>query len=263
MLEVNQEWIFRFPRRSEVERQLEKEIALLPELAPTLSFPIPQFVFAWDGGQAWEQPFVGYRKIPGIPLDEDLGGHGQSNVLAQQLARFLSELHSFSPNRAEALGVPSYSPAQWRDGYQEMYTRVQNQVFPLLSPSAGKDHRALWDGFLECDACLQFRPVLIHHDLGAEHILCDPEQGSISGIIDWGDAAVGDPALDFVGIDYSFGREFTASVLASYLGEVGEAFWNRVDFYVGIIPCYGVLYGLEVQDKRYVEHGLEMLERRK
>jgi hypothetical protein len=34
VLEENGRWIFRFPRRPEVEEWLAKEIALLPELAP-------------------------------------------------------------------------------------------------------------------------------------------------------------------------------------------------------------------------------------
>ncbi len=36
--------------------------------------------------------------------------------------------------------------------------------------------------------------VLIHGDLGAEHIFVDA--GRITGVIDWGDAAIGDPGLD-------------------------------------------------------------------
>ena len=38
------------------------------------------------------------------------------------------------------------------------------------------------------------RRTLIHGDLGAEHVFVDA--GRITGIIDWGDAAIGDPALD-------------------------------------------------------------------
>ena len=38
------------------------------------------------------------------------------------------------------------------------------------------------------------RRALIHGDLGAEHVFVD--DGRISGVIDWGDAAIGDPALD-------------------------------------------------------------------
>jgi len=40
---VDDEWVFRFPRRTAVEEVLELEIALLPALAPALPVDIPSF----------------------------------------------------------------------------------------------------------------------------------------------------------------------------------------------------------------------------
>jgi aminoglycoside phosphotransferase (APT) family kinase protein len=40
-------------------------------------------------------------------------------------------------------------------------------------------------------------PTLAHNDFGIEHILVDPAMRRITGIIDWGDAAIADPAYDF------------------------------------------------------------------
>ncbi len=39
---------------------------------------------------------------------------------------------------------------------------------------------------------------------------------SISGVIDFGDAQIGDPAFDFAGLYYDFGDEFTTSVYEQY-----------------------------------------------
>jgi aminoglycoside phosphotransferase (APT) family kinase protein len=38
--------------------------------------------------------------------------------------------------------------------------------------------------------------VIVHDDLGPPHILVD-ESGGLSGVIDWEDVSVGDPAGDF------------------------------------------------------------------
>jgi aminoglycoside phosphotransferase (APT) family kinase protein len=40
-------------------------------------------------------------------------------------------------------------------------------------------------------------PVFSHNDLGIEHVLIDPGTWTVTGIIDWSDAAIVDPAIDF------------------------------------------------------------------
>jgi len=49
--------------------------------------------------------------------------------------------------------------------------------------------------FAEVETIAGFEPVLTHSDLGPEHLLC--RDGRLVGVIDWGDARVGDPALDY------------------------------------------------------------------
>ena len=57
---------------------------------------------------------------------------------------------------------------------------------------------------------------LIHNDLGTEHILLDQTSGKITGIIDWGDVALGDPAFDFSGLCVFAGDDFLQQGLESY-----------------------------------------------
>ena len=40
---VDDEWVFRFPRRAGVEAALETEVELLPRLAPALPVAVPSF----------------------------------------------------------------------------------------------------------------------------------------------------------------------------------------------------------------------------
>jgi aminoglycoside phosphotransferase (APT) family kinase protein len=40
------------------------------------------------------------------------------------------------------------------------------------------------------------RPVLVHGDLHVRHLLADPVTGEPSGVIDWGDVCLADPAVD-------------------------------------------------------------------
>jgi len=86
------------------------------------------------------------------------------------------------------------------------------------------------------------RRVLAHADLGAEHILEDG--GAVTGVIDWTDAAVTDPALDFARLYRDFGPEFLGEVLAAY-GDVPDGFGERVTFFARCAALEDLAYGRE------------------
>src|SRR5439155_12298437 len=82
---VDDDWVFRFPRRAGVEEALGLEIVLLPLLAPALSVNVPSFEHI-----SRDPLFVGYRLIRGEPLvDEDADG----------VHAFLEALHALDPSR--------------------------------------------------------------------------------------------------------------------------------------------------------------------
>jgi aminoglycoside 2''-phosphotransferase len=62
-------------------------------------------------------------------------------------------------------------------------------------------------------------PVLLHCDIGPGHLLCDPVTGGLTGVIDFGDIAVGDPGRDFIFIYEDYGPAILAEVLSRYGGE--------------------------------------------
>jgi aminoglycoside 2''-phosphotransferase len=101
--------------------------------------------------------------------------------------------------------------------------------------------------------------VLLHADLGGEHILWDADRGVIGGVIDWGDAKVGNPALDFTGLLDDFGPRFLKEVLGSYEGPADEGLLERTSFYAQLIPVYEILFGLEMRIEVHVKEGLERL----
>jgi hypothetical protein len=68
---VNRHLIFRFPKREEVSIFLEKELALLPELASKVPVPIPQFTYrAIEGGRTFPFGFAGYEMLRGRALSD-------------------------------------------------------------------------------------------------------------------------------------------------------------------------------------------------
>ena len=102
---------------------------------------------------------------------------------------------------------------------------------------------------------LGFQPALIHRDLDDAHVLVDAEHGQITGVIDFGDVCVGDPALDFAGREGAF----RAHMLQSYGLPLDETFGERPDLYRRISPFHAMLYGLEMGDSGWVRRGVEAI----
>ena len=113
----------------------------------------------------------------------------------------------------------------------------------------------LWENFLKDETLFTFRSVLIHADLACEHIFCNPEQGMLTGVIDWGDVTIGDPALDFVGLHWKHGRTFTERVVENYQATIDTAFCRRMDFYLRYNPFSELLYGTYMGSEQFIEQG--------
>jgi aminoglycoside phosphotransferase (APT) family kinase protein len=71
-------------------------------------------------------------------------------------------------------------------------------------------------------------PSFIHLDFRGNNLLVDPESGRLTGVIDWGNAAIGDPALDFMWLVVWRGWSFMEAVLSNYSLPVDDDFIQRV-----------------------------------
>lgn len=250
---VNGSLVFRFPKRSDVEAQYVREARLLPALAAVLPLPIPDVRFFWPGDATFPRCFLGYELIVGVPGCSSVLGD-RAGLLARQLAGFLSALHGFPIERACALGVPWCDAAGWRMRYVCLYQDVCAFVFPLLSVSEREAMAALWEGFLSDDGLFLFQPSLVHQDLTGDHILVGA--AGVCGVIDWGDVAIGDPAIDVAGLLYAFGAGFVRDVLAGYRADGDALLLRRALFYRQIIPVHEVLFGCQMGLEGHVQAGL-------
>ncbi|MDQ2784310.1 MAG: phosphotransferase, partial [Chloroflexota bacterium] len=197
--EVNNDLVFRFPKRAEVATRLRIEIALLPVLGPTLPAPVPRFMYVADGSNAFPYPFVGYPKLPGVPLVETPAAGIAPERLAAQIGQFLTDLHRFPTDCAATYGVPDTKPETWRAQYDVLRADLR-ALFPQMTPSERARTEALFAAYLDDSAHCQCTPVLLHRDLGGDHLLLDPYTGDLVAVIDWGDVSTGDPAQDFCGL---------------------------------------------------------------
>ncbi|HEU5099288.1 MAG TPA: phosphotransferase [Roseiflexaceae bacterium] len=256
-IEVGRRLIVRFPKRPDVEPQYLIERQLLPALAGALPLPIPDVALFWPGGDAYPHPFIGHHMIAGQPLSNEHLTPDRADGIARQLGQFLAALHQFPVEQAARLGLPTGDMAAWRRRYEDQYLQIERQILPLLASAAQARVAAEWQAFLSDRS--EWRVALIHHDLAKEHILYDAERGAITGIIDWGDVAIGDPAIDFAGLLDAYGEEFVERVLAHYQGQIDTGFQKRMRFYWGAMPLNTVLFGLTTGQDAYVQEGLSIV----
>lgn len=240
VLVLDDEWIVRIPRRAEVREWMEREAALLPELAGTLPVSIPRFELVAHDGFAC----VGYRKLAGSPANENL-----QERTGEDLGRFLSALHRFPVDRARSLGVPCYDPAAWRAKFDGVCGEFRRRVFPLLDSTEHEQAETVFARVPELD----FAPALVHADLGPEHVLC--RNGEVVGVIDWSDGRVGDPALDLAWCLNGTPKPVADAAARTY--GVDARLRERSLVYHRLGPWYEVVYGLDTGQERFVASGVE------
>lgn len=227
LVAIVDEWVFRFPRRPVVEEALRYEIGLLPVLAEVLPVEVPQFELVSS-----EPPFVAYRLIEGVPMrDEDSDG----------ARAFLTALHGVDH------GALDVERPDWIGWFDDLCGRFERDVLPLVDVDLRPKALEL---FAEVPTLTGFEPALIHADLGPAHLLV--RDGRLAGVIDWGDARVGDPALDYA---------WLLNVPFPHW-EVDDALRRRARFYHRLGPWHEVYHGLQFGIDAYVRDGLDGVVRR-
>lgn len=257
VLDVDDELIARFPKRDEVLVQLEKELPLLAELDRRLPGRVPAPTRV--GAATDPDRFLVYKKLHGVELSPELAGGPTGPALAEEIGALLTVVHGIDEPMAVGSQISQADVAEWREKYASLYERVAESVLPTLEPKDRASVERTWRTFLDDPANFTFTPTLIHGDLACEHILCDADKGTVTGVIDWGDARLGDPAFDFVGLYAECGWDFTCAAAAAYDGELGARWQQRVSFYAFVIPFIGVLAGADLGDEAILAEGREGL----
>lgn len=255
VLLANGSHVFRFTRRPDVSEQLMKEVQLLPTLSKHLTLRVPVPEYTWMNGPL--PHFMGYRLIPGEQLRASHLVGSDSGRIVSGLVLFLTQLQGVPLGEAGDL-APRYIGGEWRGLYLGLREEVERLVAPRLSTEAALGLLGDFDGYIGEPANFKFSPCLIHHDLNSDYILHDPATGSLTGVIDWGDACIGDPAFDLTGLLIDYGPAFAEAVAAAK-GDPFE-YIGRARFYARIAGVHQALYDLNVVGNAHLEVGLRQLE---
>ncbi|MGY5878730.1 MAG: aminoglycoside phosphotransferase family protein [Candidatus Thorarchaeota archaeon] len=259
---VEDKYLFRFPSAilplDEQQELVRREASLLPRLCNHLTYeiPSPEFVDAES-----DPPYMGYKMIPGVSLSRPYESTNvkQQQFLGEQVGRFLSQLHGIDGSILGLGADGSYRPEESRSEFEEVFPKVQDVIFPKLSKAEIEWTEVLFNDFLDPDENFEFEPVLIHGDFDTSNILIDPKTYSVTGIIDFEESRVYDPAADFIFL--SEGSEFLSSLLNAYKGKIDSRLGERVIFRLGRQPFIYILWGTEHDLEPMVTYGYSALKR--
>jgi len=184
--------------------------------------------------------------------------------------RHVAEPARLSPVLGEVLGGLHLAPIE------KMEKLVQRDTYPLIAwlEDAERDYEEI----VEHIPAASRRPIdefpghaspaepgveaFCHNDLGAEHVLVNAEANAVTGIIDWADAAIGDPVRDLALVFRDLGPGVFEVTLAHYGGGLEDVDRERAVFYARCKLLEDVAYGMCNSGARhYAEAGLARLDR--
>lgn len=215
VLLVGGEWVFRFPRRRVAIAGVEREIAVLPVLAPRLPLPVPVPRFVGEPADDFPWPFWGARRIPGRELADVRPPAGDRIAAAAETGAFLRALHDPALVRDAGEGLP-LDPMGRADPAGRA-ARTRGRLDAIAARGVWRRDPAV-EEFLataERRAAPGGEPVLVHGDLHVRHLLLTPG-GRAGGVIDWGDVCRGAPALDLSLAYAGFDGAAREALLAEY-----------------------------------------------
>jgi aminoglycoside phosphotransferase (APT) family kinase protein len=189
---VNGELVFRFPRRAIAIPGIEREIAILPELAPQLPVAVPVPRFIGHPTDAFRWPFFGARLIDGVELADAELTDAPRATLAAPLGRFLRSLHD--PRLVERFGDRLPVDQNRRADMRVRVPMTHARLDELRQAGLWEAPTPTW--LDEAETLPPSAPVAVTHgDLHVRHLLVNAT-GTLSGVIDWGDVGRSDPAID-------------------------------------------------------------------
>lgn len=179
----------RLPSADGYVAQIEKEHRWLPILARHLGPRIPEPVAMGRPSGEFPRPWSIYRWIEGDPAE--VGQIASVAAFASDLTGFLRELHAIDAGGGPPPGAHNF----FRGGALDIYDAQARQSIQLLDDEIDTGAATeVWGVALA--SAWQRPPVWVHGDVAPSNLLV--EDGKLRAIIDFGCAAVGDPACDLV-----------------------------------------------------------------
>lgn len=245
--------VVRVAKHREAAEALRREACVLARIADHLPLPVPRPVFS--------RPAPGcaiaiHDEVRGSVLTRESWERLPAPVresTARELAYFLAALHALPAS----IGVECDLPVLDRTRLARSLRTESGILHPSLPAETSRRLEEMLDRW---SAPGESPPhSLLHRDLSPGHVLYDPSDGRLTGVIDFGDVALGDPARDFIFIHEDFGPELLAGVLRHYPGEDAATLLPRIHMWFLLETVEWTLARLRAGDLENVEDGVALI----
>lgn len=221
---VGTEAVFRFPRHERAYAALAREVAALTLLdsGPVRDvLPTVRYDFA---DRPYGAAFVGQRYLGGEPLPR-----GSVEAVGPMAYRFAAELARVLDALA-AVEVTDdlrkvLTSAPMRASFEDLWEAVRDRV---PSDEADAAFRAVLDLDLP-------EPALVHGDFTGRNLRWDADETRLTGVLDWGQVHLGDPAYEIASLADTYGWDLAATVDAATASE-DDSVMARARAYAATFP---------------------------
>ena len=216
-------WVLRLPRRDDLRPKIENEARILEFVRGRLPVEVPDW-------QLCRHDLIAYPMLTDpMALVFDAQTHNVSwnidqlsEIYVTSLAEVLVALHTIPISDALAAGFPASTPEDVRVGVLADLERVKRGI------GIGRDLETRCRRWLDNDPLWPEFSVFTHGDLYAGHVTVSAD-ARVSGVIDWSEAAIGDPSIDFAGHLAAFDVESLERLVAAYALAGGRTWPEMVE----------------------------------
>jgi aminoglycoside phosphotransferase (APT) family kinase protein len=201
---LGDELLVRLPRRAQAAALVANEQRWLPTLAPLLPLPVPAPVRTGRPSidYPWKWSIVPW--LSGSPGDQSTISDPED--AARRLGEFLRALHQPAPTDAPLNPYRGVPLAQRSSTFEDRMVEFANEVDVVAT-------RSVWDRACAAPQWSK-RPTWVHGDLHPANTLIS--QGTLVGIVDFGDICAGDPATDLAAAMMLLPRSSDATFADAY-----------------------------------------------
>lgn len=233
---------YKFPKHDLGIHKLKHEIKITGGIAASLSVQVPEYTLV-ELDRPLGEAYCVYRLLPGEKLTPDIYRRNRK-AMSVQLLRVMDEIHRMVPKDSYDKGMD----------YEAMYQEIQMLLFPYANDSQKREITFRFESYLRnadhtTDICV------VHGDLGGSNILCDRASGNITGIIDWAEVAVDDPAVDYSALTCGMSIPGCLDDLLALRPSLA-AVMKRSCFIQYTFPLQEALQGVKTQDEEALWSGL-------
>ncbi len=269
VFEIDKKYILRISDREFRNNQglemLRSESEILKFLKKKLTLAIPEILYLHDSTKI---PFSIHQKIPGKSLVFVIQELSlvQKKSIGAKIGKFLSRFHS-KELKDEYLKCFS----KWKEFFSSdkdflrsfrkkcftWFEEAKEIAYQYLNQNQQDWLTKIFEDYLNNDDNFTFSPRLSHNDFDTSNILIDPKSAKLTGIIDFEECNIWDPAVDLLFFDE--GPEFIKAILDNYKYSNQKSLKARMKFFYSQICTPYLVWGTQHNRPGMIEEGLKRI----